>query len=470
VDSVAGLLRKATVYIFPRVNPDAAEAFFVAPRYERRLNARSMDLDRDGAKDEDGYEDLNGDGLITMMRVTDPAGAWVPDEEVPELLREAESGKGETGLYRLLSEGRDNDGDGKWNEDEPGGVDFNRNFSYTYRFFAPGSGMHQISEAESRALADFVFAHPNIAAVFSFSPNDNLLHPPKAEKEKKEPGGRKPVAAVLPDDATYANEVSEKFKALTGLADAPKPTAGEGAFAEWAYYHFGRWSFSVPAWWPPVIKEKPDTSAVEEEGEPKNQKEEKKKGDGKGKGKPDPLANQRRLWKWLQATDQKEGFVAWTEISHPDFPAQKVEVGGFRPYVGINPPADSLKNRAEGYGGFLHHLAASLPGVKIERVEVEHLHDRVYRLRAYVTNDGYLATNTQLGVRSQWNPKVKVELKLTEKQRLVSGRVITLIGSLAGSGGSKELSWLVVGEKGSEITISAGSPMAGKEEKTIRLR
>lgn len=56
-----------------------------------------MDLDRDGAKDEDGYEDLNGGGVITMMRVTDPTGAWVPDNEVPELLRKAESGKGGTG-------------------------------------------------------------------------------------------------------------------------------------------------------------------------------------------------------------------------------------------------------------------------------------------------------------------------------------------------------------------------------------
>ena len=79
--------------------------------------------------------------------------------------------------------------------------------------------------------------------------------------------------------------------------------------------------------------------------------------------KKDPIAKQRRLWKWLQATDQKDAFVPWTEISHPDFPDKKVEVGGFKPYICMNPPADSLKMQAKRYSDFLIYLGSLLPEV-----------------------------------------------------------------------------------------------------------
>ena len=47
------------------------------------------DDDRDGATDEDGAEDLNGDGLITTMRVQDPAGEWMMDPVDGFLMRRA---------------------------------------------------------------------------------------------------------------------------------------------------------------------------------------------------------------------------------------------------------------------------------------------------------------------------------------------------------------------------------------------
>ena len=62
----------------------------------------------------------------------------------------ADRAKGETGAYRLESEGLDNDGDGAINEDPPGGVDFDRNFPHGWKEFDRRAGTSACSEVETR--------------------------------------------------------------------------------------------------------------------------------------------------------------------------------------------------------------------------------------------------------------------------------------------------------------------------------
>ena len=125
-----GILDSATVWFVPRLNPDAAEAMFSRPTWARTANGMATDDDRDQQVDEDPLDDLNGDGLITEMRLADPNGGWVTDSADPRLLRHADASKGEVGAWTVVSEGRDADDDGRYNEDGPGGTDVNRNFAY----------------------------------------------------------------------------------------------------------------------------------------------------------------------------------------------------------------------------------------------------------------------------------------------------------------------------------------------------
>jgi hypothetical protein len=471
VDSVSRLLQTTTFYIFPRVNPDAAEAYFSSPKYERSLNDRAEDLDKDGLYNEDGYDDLNKDGFISMMRIRDPAGDWMPDPEVPQLMRQADRAKGQKGIYRLYSEGLDNDADGRWNEDEPGGVNVNRNFSYNYQFFSPGAGRYQMSEIESNCVAQFAFSHPNICVVFSFSPNENLIHPWQAQIDEKAGDSNtpqqpeKPLSGVWSNDVSFFNQIAQRFKDITAYTGAPEPPRGEGAFNEWAYYHFGRWSFSTPAWWPPVLKQTADTSATDttqRQGDVKPQDSEKP-------DIPDLIAGQRRLWKWLENSGQADTFIAWNKITHPDFPDEEVEIGGFSPYSAINPPADSIDIRSQRYNNFILHLASLLPKLSISKVKVEMLHENVFRLQVFVTNNGFLPTNTDLGIHSQWNPKVKLSLSLEKGQQLIDNKEIKLIDRIAGSGGTIEHNWVIMGKKGSRLSIKAECPMAGSDEKSVVL-
>ena len=77
--AVQAALTDHVFYIFPRLNPDGAEAIFDAVRWGRTTNALPYDDDNDGLADEDGPEDLNGDGFVTVMRVADPTGTiwWI---------------------------------------------------------------------------------------------------------------------------------------------------------------------------------------------------------------------------------------------------------------------------------------------------------------------------------------------------------------------------------------------------------
>jgi len=171
-----GFLNDRTIYVIPLLNPDAATAYFSRPRQERTCNGHPVDEDNDGLIDEDGPEDLNGDGLITMMRVKSPGGHWIIDPEEPRLMRPADPKKGEKGEYLLYTEGYDNDADGEINEDGPGGVEINRNFLHDFEYYDKRAGLYPASEPETQALLKFMFDHNNIAEIINFSTENNLLN------------------------------------------------------------------------------------------------------------------------------------------------------------------------------------------------------------------------------------------------------------------------------------------------------
>ncbi len=174
---------RLTWYIVPMGNPDAHARYFTRPLWSDPANGRPFNDDTDDQTDEDGYNDLDGNGIITMMRVKAHDGIWIPVEGEPRLMRKADAVKGEKGIYKLYTEGIDDDGDGQYNEDVPGGTNVNINFPHLFKSFGRRSGLYPGSEPESTALLKFAFAHPEIAMMISFGQTNYLLSPPQ--------GGRK---------------------------------------------------------------------------------------------------------------------------------------------------------------------------------------------------------------------------------------------------------------------------------------
>ena len=182
-EQVTKVLDTRTFYIIPRLNPDGAEIFFNKTLQEYAGNLKPRDEDYDWRIDEDGPEDLNGDGMITMMRIKDKEGDWFIDDKDARLMKKKEASTPVDKLYKMYTEGIDNDGDELYNEDGKGGFNINRNFPHNFGYKPKGSGVYPVSELETQALIDFMTRyvpalktqpHKNICGVLLFSKFDNL--------------------------------------------------------------------------------------------------------------------------------------------------------------------------------------------------------------------------------------------------------------------------------------------------------
>jgi hypothetical protein len=443
------LLSKVTFYVFPDVSPDASEQFFSGLKYERSLNTRTTDDDRDFMYDEDPGEDLNKDGFITLIRIKDPAGNYLESDEDKRVMASADISKGQTGNYLVYSEGTDNDKDGRYNEDGAGGVSFNRNFTYNYEEFGINSGLYPVSEAETRAVADFLYDHFNIFMVISFGPQDNLGQPMKASERPglaQDPTQNQPpeegmmrrqrgrITSILKTDEAVNKLVSDKYHEITGFKGAPQAISEPGNFMEWAYYHYGRYSFSTPGWWLTVEKGKSAEAA---------------------------------FLKFADKINLKDVFVPWTPIVHPDFPGKTVEVGGIKPFEVLNPPADTLGELISAHYKFITSVSAMHPELEFLDVKVEDAGEKIFRLTLKIHNKGLFATNTEVGEPNIWTRVMRLSVEPSAGQTILSGLKVQRVQRLQGDE-SAEFSWLISGK--GKVGISAGSVNVGQINTSIELK
>lgn len=514
------LLERCKVYFLPLPSPDLLQGLVQTPVAERSGNLRPSDDDRDFSIGEDPPQDLDQNGVITTMRVEDPTGEWAPHPDDPRLMQKADPAKGEAGKWKVYArEGVDDDHDEKWNEDSSEGVAFNRNFPFKYPYFQKSAGPNAVSELESQAVADFVFQHTEIAAVYTFSPEDDLFHP-----WKPNPGaeGQRIKTTIRSADAPYMELLAERYRKMHGGEDCPPSPAGQGSFTEWAYFHAGRWSFSARGWWIPktpapkddaekaeakaempkegeakseaVNGAKPDGGKPDEakpenkekaEGEAdkpaakddaKSEKDGGKKGDSakdKEKEKKDQKPNEElNALRWAKANNIPI-FADWKRVEHPDFPGRVVEVGGFRPYLRTNPPAEKLPALADVHGKFLVEIAASLPRLEFAPPKVESLGGGVFRATLTVVNRGTLPTASEMSEIAQRTPALQMRLELPPGGKLLQGSGRRRLSVLRAGGGSAEETWLIQLPPGSgplTATATVWSPSVGQATVTVPLK
>ncbi|MCU0914157.1 MAG: M14 family metallopeptidase [Planctomycetes bacterium] len=474
---VAEMLKKTTIYAVPCLNPDALERFFASPRVQLSGNNMPRDDDHDGFVDEDPGEDLNGDGAITQMRVEDREGEYIPDPNESRLLVKADPLQGERGAWKLLPEGIDNDRDKHWNEDGPGGANFNRSFPYNYRYFAPEVGLHPVGDDETRALADFIVSHPNIGIVLTYGAADNLRGTPKAAKS---PGRSKPMEAVDERDMGYFEVMGKLYRKVIGLDKEMETVSEPGTFSDWMYFHRGRLSLAVRPWDAALARAlaKPKKT---EDGKRTTEDEEEKpaagsssdpndaKGDRKSARKEQEKrgAEQRQDLAWFDR-HAPEAFVPWQTIEHPDFPGRRVEVGGYRPFAQTNPPAALLAGIATQQGDFLTELARRLPRIGIGKVECHLLAESIYEIEIQVVNSGFLPTALAHGETTQEVYPTRVIVDL-EPACFLAGARTTSLPAIRGSGGTAKVRCTIRVADRSQVQFQVVSMLGGRAEGTIEL-
>ena len=459
-----------TLYVVPRLNPDGAESVLkTQPRSSFRLNLSPVDRDRDGKMNEDGPDDLDGDGLTTRMRIKDAPAAFLPDEKDPRLLRKADPAKGERGVLSEYGEGFDNDGDGVVNEDPPGGVNLDRHWPHNWAEFDPEAGFSPCSEPECRALIEFAFAHPEIAAVWTFTLKDSLKAEPK-----------KPGSTLDDADLPLVAELSRRFNALVkveanGSSAVPSPAVAaaskpavvpkpkgtrpsvatsppppsfdgttDGSMSEWAYHQFGVIGLSSRLWASPEIPDPP-------------------------KGQPAPPAEGDERWLyWNDKVMGGRAFVPFHPFDHPEL--GPVEIGGWKPGVRVNPPFERVGAISQAHLAFLKDLAGKLPRLDLRDPRASAKGPNVYEISATVVNEGYLPTAIAQGIKTRNAAPILVKIR-APGSKLLAGRATERIETLAGSGGSQGVKWLVLVPEGTKtLTIEASCPKAGRSEKVIDLK
>jgi len=471
--NLARLLETTTLYAVGRLSPDAAEHFFASPRWETPVNSKPRDDDHDALIDEDGPEDLNGDGLITSMRVEDKDGRYIVDSDEARLLIEADPSKGEVGRWRYLSEGVDNDRDERWNEDGPGGVNFNRNFPYSHDFFAPDAGVHAVCETETRALADFIVTHPNIGIVLTYGTADNLL---KTPKDGKAPARREPLTAIDANDVPYYRALGEAYRETLGLDKELEGASEPGTFSDWMYFHRGRLSLAVRPWSPKLAGAMAESDEIEakakEEDEEKNESEgEADKAEPKKKKDKDEDKRGKEAREQLKWFDEHapEAFRPWQSFEHPDFPGQRVEIGGYAPFALTTPPESMLGDLADKHSRFLTGLLGRLPRIGLRQGKCTHRGESVFEIELQIENTGFLPTILAHGERTREVHPTRVVLDVRPEQ-LLAGTRITYLPVLAGSGGATNVRWTVHVPDRSEIGFQVISMLAGQIDGLIDLR
>lgn len=462
-------LDDVVIYIIPRLNPDASERFFYKPLNQRNSNMTPYDDDRDGFTDEDAPQDINGDGLVSWMRVEDADGGLMLHPNDDRILIEADPVKGEDGQWRYMREGRDDDGDKELNEDGVGGVNFNKQFVFDYPWFDPQAGLYPLKEKITYALGRFIIDHPHIGVVFTFATNDNLSKaPPSGDRTAR----RVPQTKITNEDAEYYQRLGETYRDTVGMDEIEESTSVPGSLADWAYFHRGRLGLSAAGWSPAIAlalkeeeKSEDESAAAEEVASSSEEQEsasedvsdEKAEDEKRGKDEADYLA-------WLGERADAY-FKPWQTIEHPDFPGKTVEVGGWAPYSFTTPPADIFDDWKRKQVEFLLKLGQSLPKVAIEDIEVKTLRGGVYDLVVRVTNNGYLPTVLQHGERTTDVLPTRLMIDLPD-EAFLAGKPRTNFGPIA-KGEVKEAHFIIQAAPGSKTMISLISALGGSAVQTM---
>jgi hypothetical protein len=410
-------LRDVLFYVVPRISPDGAECVLRTGR-----SLRSVPRDRRAERGTPRWvpSDLDGDGRVLAMRVTDPGGELVEARAFPGLLVERTIDD-EGPFFKLYPEGTIEHWDGKrvpspfFLGDNP--IDLNRNFPYEW---APGhvqvgAGPFATSEPESRGVVEFASAHPNIYAWLDLHTFGGVLIRPL---------GAAPDSKMDQEDLAIFRQVESWMSEMTGyptvsgydefLYEPEKPLKGD--LTEYAYHQRGAIAYVVELWdlFKRLGMQRP-----------------KKFVDFYNQVSREDIV---KLAWWDKDENEGRCFPKWQPYDHPQL--GPVEIGGVDPRVGIwNPPLHELGIVCTTQANVFLRVAAMVPRVKVAHVARHHMPGGITRVDVRVTNDGYLGTyGLPSAKKLDFNEPLYAKAKADGCELVEPGAAYQVLGHLDGWG------------------------------------
>lgn len=458
---VRALLERVTIYVIPRISPDGAEVYLTSA-----YSLRSVDRPYLSETQQAGLyeEDLDKNGIIAMMRVPSPYGAWKkdPNHEGVMIKREPDDLDGE--FYHVYTEGLV---EGEVTEPLKvapvlWGLDFNRN--YPFGWFTenrqPGAGPYPLSNPENKAVVDFVLKHPNIGGVATHHTSGGIiLYPPGTHDSSKAPA--KDMKLMREIGAMGTKEMGYGCINIFDSFFTNQEEYSSGAFDDWCYQSQGIPAYTIEMWdlevrsgcgcpWP--VPKEPKTTAQKAE-------------------------DYARVLAWCQE-NAPEAILPWKHFDHPQL--GDVEIGGYDFKMTYqNPPRHFLKQEVEKTTRFTLRMAATVPCLKITNLTKVAVGEDVWKIDLTFANTSYLPTYVTDMLLDLKLPHA-IELSLDTEATIVMGEKYQTIDRLEGYGCiptdygyrakittgnydpiEKTVSWVVKGKPGTTVDISIDSPKAG---------
>ncbi len=465
-EKVTKLIDTTTIYIIPRMSVDGAETYLTTPYSLRSVN-RPYNL-KDGGLTQ---EDMNNDGIIGMMRVKSPFGAWKKGKNHELVMQPRQPDDIEGEFYNIYTEGLIENFDGmNINIRKPlWGLDFNRN--YPFGWFSEvrqgGAGKYPLSNPENKAIVDFVLEHPNIGAVLTHHTSGGvILYPP----------GTKPEKASSALDMKHYREIGKMATAEMGYATInifdcfmeDQENYSSGAFDDWCYQTQGILAYTVELWdlqnraGMPIDWMSRKSASTEEK-----------------------LERQLAQMKWIEENCPDE-IMSWEEVEHPQLKTVEVSKWNYK-FTQQNCPNAFLLEEVEKTTKFSLRFANTLPHLIINQVEVTNISKNIYKVEAIISNNGYLPTNiSEEAVDLEVSKPIKVSLE--GEYKILQGEKIQEIDSLAGFGQintfmdyyggistgnsksiSKKVTWMIEAEDKALLNVLTFHEKSGKDTKQIQL-
>lgn len=444
------LLADKTFYIVPSISPDSRDNFIhgANTQHSSRTGRKPLDNDRDGLVDEDDFDDLNGDGHITQMRRKSEYGRFITDPADPRRLIPAP--EGQQGVYELLGyEGLDNDGDGLVNEDGVGGYDPNRDWGWNWQpnYVQSGAYKYPFSLPENRAVADFIMAHPNIAAGQSFhNYGGMILRGPGAQDD--EDNFRPADIAVYDGLGKKAELLIPGYRYIVTYKDLYSVYGGE---FDWMHSARGIFAMSNELWMANYYFQKT------------------------GQQPNDYASAQNEQYIFDQFLLFGDGFVEWTPYEHPQYGA--IEIGGFKKNYGRMHPGFLMESDAHRNASFVIYHAYHTPKLEVAEISVKDLGAGLSEVTAVIRNQRIIPTHSSLDVAN----KIEVpDVATLSGGTVVAGMIVNdrdfgitteqkrdaaniQIPNIPGNG-IVTVRWIVKGN--GKYTVTVNSKKGGKAAKT----
>ncbi len=363
LEGVTRLVDERVFYLVPTINPDGRQYFMESAGGSSRTGHVPVDDDNDGLFDEDGPNDLNGNGIIEQIRKYVPGkGNYRIGKLDPRMLEPV--GFGETGDYLMLGqEGIDDDGDGRVNEDDVGSYDGNRNYPADWQpnYIQSGAMDYPTQLPEARAEIEFMDAHPNIAGVQSYHNNGGMiLRGPGADYTGEYPMTDKLAYDELGKTGERILPFYRYIVIWSGLYTV------HGGFIDFANDGLGMLAFSNELWNGAQMFTSPELQE-------------------QAKDPASPIAGQKGRFFFDDKLEFGDQFVDWKPFKHPVY--GDVELGGsWKKTTSRVPPRFMLEELCHRNMAFTLYQADELPMIKMGEPEVEKLGGGVSRVFLEISN------------------------------------------------------------------------------------